>query len=267
MATPSTTPQPTIVDARALPWEDTAEPGLRLKTARRDDARGHFLGLIGFDAFTRSGLHQHQGVATSFVIDGGLTDYHGPVRLHEAGINLAGATHDATAYQPTVLVSRLEGPVAYPPERGQLSGLHAGSHHEAFSNPWPEVPPEINVPVDTLPAHQTGVAGLLRQTIFDYAGTGSAHRFVQLRLAPGCVCPPFMASARTEFWVRGGVLELDGRPLCSNHFVMAEPGCTLRLAAPTGALLLAWAEGPERWLGEGSAAPAHGAVAPSLFGF
>ena len=55
----------------------------------------------------RSGLHQHQGVATSFILQGGLSDYQGAVHLHEVGINYRGSTHDAIAYEPTVLVSKL----------------------------------------------------------------------------------------------------------------------------------------------------------------
>jgi hypothetical protein len=254
-----------VFDAAALPWQDTPEPGLKLKCVRYDDERGHFLGLIHFSPLARSGLHQHRGVATSFIADGGLTDYHGPVHLHEAGINLVGATHDAIAYQTTLLVSRLEGPVVYPPERGQLTGLHAGSRHAAFENPAPEVPPEINVAVDRLEPHQTGVPGLARQTIFDYAGTGSAHRFVQWRAAPGMQCPEWQATARTEFWLRGGTLDVNGRTVHGNCFVVIEAGARVRLASPFGALLLVWAEGPESW--SGAAPDAQRSVRPSLFGF
>lgn len=255
-----------VFDSAALPWQDTPEPGLRLKPIRYDDQRGQFLGLAGFEAMTRSGLHQHRGVASSFVIAGGLTDYHGSVRLHEAGINLLGATHDAIAYEPTVLVSRLEGPVAYPPEHGDLSGLHAGSRHADIVNLAPQVPPEINVVVDAVDRWQTGVPGLQRQTIFDYAGTASLHRYVQLRWMPGSVCPPWRATALTEFWVRGGRVEVDGQMVHANCFVVVEQGATVQMASPFGALLLAWAEGPEDWA-DGSAAPGQHARHRSLFGF
>jgi hypothetical protein len=255
-----------IVDAQTLAWQDTPEPGLRLKPVRYDNAQGRFLGLVGFAAMARSGLHQHQGVATSFVLDGGLSDYHGSIGLHQAGINLRGATHDAIAYQNTLLVSRLEGPVTYPHEHGDLSGLHAGSRHGEVWNPAPEVPPEINVNVDALPMMQTGIAGLTRGTIFDYAGTGSAHRFVQLSLRPGSVCPQWQAGALTEFWVRGGRVDVNGRTVHANTFIVAEPGARLHMASPHGALLLAWAEGPEIWC-DGTAEAGPRAVRSSLFGF
>jgi hypothetical protein len=254
-----------VFDATDLPWQASPEPGLSLKPVRYDNARGLYLGLVRFEAMARSGLHQHRGVATSFVLHGGLTDYHGSLGLQQAGINRAGATHDAIAYSATLLVSRLEGPVAYPKEREELSGLHAGSHRDDIVNPWPERPPEVNVDVDALPLWPSGVAGLARQTVFDYAGTGSAHRWVQWHLQPGLACPRWRTTALTEFWVRGGVLLVNGRSAHGNCFVVAEAGAELELRSPHGALLLAWAEGPEQWLQAPAGAPGEGP--PSLFGF
>ncbi len=255
-----------VFDARELPWQDTPEPGLRLKPVRYDDERGHFLGLVGFAPLARSGLHQHRGVATSFIADGSLVDHAGPIGLHQAGINLAGATHDAVSYQHTLLVSRLEGPVVYPAERGQLSGVHAGSRHADFDNPAPEVSPDINVTVDALVPVQTGIAGVRRQGIFDYAGTGSAHRFVQLSLAPGADCAAWACHALSEFWVRGGLLQINDQVAHANCFVIVEPGATVHLRSPFGALLLGWAEGPEAWVDE-SAVGRTRAQRLSLFGF
>lgn len=255
-----------LIDAGALEWQATADPGLRLKPVRYDGEQGRFFGLVQFDPGCRSGLHQHTDVALSFVLDGGLTDYHGSLGLHEAGINLRGATHDAIAYQPTLLVSRLQGPVLYPPERLELTGLHAGSRHAAITNPAPEVPPELNVQVDALPCSQTGIAGITRQAIFDFAGTGHAHRYVQLALRPGARCPAWRATALTEFWVRGGLLEVDDHVVAANTFVVIEPQATVHLAAPYGALLHAWAEGPESWL-EGEPPTDGRSARASLFGF
>jgi hypothetical protein len=255
-----------VFDARELPWQDTPEPGLRLKPVRYDDARGHFLGLVGFAPLARSGLHQHRGVATSFVLDGSLVDYAGPIGLHHAGINLVGATHDAAAYQNTLLVSRLEGPVVYPASRGELSGLHAGSRHADFDNPAPEVAPDINIAVDALVPQQSGIPGLRRQTIFDYAGTGSSHRFVQLSMAPGSTCPAWHCRCLTEFWVRGGLLQINGQVAHANCFVVIEPGAEVQMASPFGVLLLAWAEGPEAWVDAVAIGTAR-AQRSSLFGF
>jgi hypothetical protein len=233
-----------VFDMALAPWQATANPGLWLKPVRHDDARGHYLGLVRFDAGTRSGLHQHQGVATSFVVDGGLTDYHGAIRLHEAGINTKGSTHDAIAYRPTLLVSRLEAPVTYPPDSA-ISGVHAGSVHASVVNEAPDVPPEINVPVDALVHEDTGVRGVRRQPIFDYAGTGDDHRMVQLTLKPGSAAD-FEVQSLTEFWVRGGLLAVNGVAAHADCFIVCEAGARVQLRSPYGGLLLAWAEGRER---------------------
>jgi hypothetical protein len=236
-----------VFDSNTLPWQATGNPGLWLKPIRHDDERGHFLGLVKFDAFTRSGLHQHQAVATSFVVDGGLTDYHGSIDLHEAGINVKGSTHDAIAYRPTVLASRLEGPVIYPP-KSDISGVHAGSTYAEFRNPDPDVPPEINVPVDVLELADTGIPGVKRQTIFDYANTGTERRMVQLTIRPHTEFA-FEATALTELWLRGGNLEANGKPVHANGFVVCEPGAKVQVSSPFGALVIAWAEGREKSAG------------------
>lgn len=248
-----------LFDMTARPWQATANNGLWLKAVRADDSQGHFLGLVRFDAFARSGLHQHQGVATSFVIQGGLTDYHGAVRLHEAGINTLGSTHDAVAYEDTVLVSRLEAAVTYPPA-SSISGVHAGSRYEDFCNPNPLMPPEINVRVDQQPDHDTGISGVTRQDIFDYAGTGSNHRMVQLKLLPGATLS-FSATYLTEFWVRGGDVLVNQQSAQANTFVVCNAGAQVNLEAPFGALLIGWAEGREEH------PPASESAVPDLFGF
>jgi hypothetical protein len=236
-----------VFDAAGLPWQATGHPGLRLKAVRNDDALGEFLGLVSFAPFVRSAVHQHTGVATSFVVDGGLTDYHGALTLHQVGINVRGSTHDAVSYQSTVLVSRLEGPVLYPPEDGAPSGVHAGSRLQAFVNPDPDVAPEVNVSIDALPVQATGVAGVTRQMVFDYAGTGTARRLVQLQWRPTTSLPAARATDWIELWVRGGELLVNGERAHANCFVVIEPGASFALRAPFGARALAWAEGQETW--------------------
>ena len=236
-----------VFDASAMPWEETARAGLRLKSIRIDDERGEFLGQIAFDPYVRSGLHQHQGVATSFILEGGLTDYHGAVNLHEVGINYRGSTHDAMSYVPTVLVSKLEGPVTYPPEDKLLSGVHAGSTYQSFRNPDPGVPPEINVAIDQVAPVETGIAGLSRQAIYDYAGTGTHRRLLQWRVRPETELPAWQASDWVELWIRGGEIAVNGQKAFANCFVVIEPGATVRIDSPFGALALVWAEGRESW--------------------
>jgi ChrR Cupin-like domain len=246
-----------VFDMGTMAWQATDNPGLWLKPVRMDNVQGHYLGLVRFDADARSGLHQHQGVATSFVVQGGLTDYHGAIGLHEAGINTLGSTHDAVAHAGAVLVSRLEAAVTYP-VASAISGVHAGSRYENFVNPNPLRPPEINVPIDQVTAQSTGIAGIARQTIFDYAGTGSDHRMVQLAMLPGASAH-FQVTKLTEMWVRGGNLTVNMQGAHANCFVVCEPGARVHIDAPFGALLLAWAQGRESY-NEGSAVA-------DLFGF
>ena len=234
-----------VFDATAMPWERQARPGLFMKTIRIDDANGEFLGQIRFDPYVRSGLHQHQGLASSFLLEGSLTDYHGPVHTNCMGINFLGSTHDAMAYVPTTLVSKLEGCVTYPKSDRLISGIHAGSTYEDFRNPQPEVAPESNIPVDEVVPIETGVPGLRRQPIYDYAGSGLDRRMLQWRVRPETEIPEWQATERVEMWVRGGELAIDGERAWANCFVVVEPGATLRISSPFGALVLLWAEGRE----------------------
>ncbi|MBV8033311.1 MAG: hypothetical protein JO035_17500 [Betaproteobacteria bacterium] len=247
-----------VCDASELPWANAGKAGLALKTVREDREKGRFLGLVGFEALTRSGLHQHLGVATSFVLDGGLTDYWGSVTLHEAGINLKGATHDAIAYQKTLLVSRLEAPVVYPPETGRDYALHTGPRFGEIRNEHPELPPDINIAVDRLVAAPTHVAGVTRKMIFDYALSAGEHRYAQIAMLPRSAVPAFRTRAPLELWLRAGDLRAGGQPAHANCFVIVEAGATLALSSEFGALFHAWSEAPIEWLDE---------PRPDLFGF
>ncbi len=248
-----------VYDAGSLQWQTAGKSGLSLKTVREDRDKGRFLGLVAFEPVARSGLHQHLGVATSFILDGGLTDYQGAIGLHEAGINLKGATHDAVAYQRALMVSRLEAPVIYPPETDRDYALHTGPRFGAIHNPNPEVPPDINVAVDRLPALPTAIGGVTRKMIFDYALSKGEHRYVQIGMLPGSAIPAFTTRAPLELWVRAGDLLVGGVAAYANCFVIVEAGATVEIASGFGALFHAWSEGPTDC--------ADGGKHPELFGF
>src|SRR3954468_10729416 len=247
-----------VYDAGEIAWQTAGKDGLALKTVREDRENGYFLGLVGFEPLTRSGLHQHLGVATSFVLDGGLTDYFGAVTLHDAGINLKGATHDAIAYQKTLLASRLEAPVVYPPDTGRAFALHTGPRFGEIRNPHPELPPDINVAVDRVEAVPTLIAGVTRKMIFDYALSQGEHRYVQMAMLPGASVPPFKTRAPLELWMRAGDLQVGGKLAHANCFVIIEAGATVSLKSDFGALFHAWSDAPMACL-DGP----H----PDLFGF
>ena len=179
--------------------------------------------------------------------------------LHEAGINLAGATHDAISYQRTLLVSRLEAPVIYPSETGRDYALHTGPRFGEIRNPNPEAPPDISVPVDRLAALPTLVAGVTRKMIFDYALSKGEHRYAQLGMLPGSSIPAFTTRAPLEFWVRAGDICVGGEVAHANCFVVIEPGATIEIASSYGALFHVWSEGRVEW--------ADGTARPDPFGF
>jgi hypothetical protein len=248
-----------VYDPAALKWHEVGKAGLALKPVREDREKGHFLGLVAFDAHTRSGLHQHLGVATSFILDGGLTDYQGSIGLHDAGINFKGSTHDAVAYQRSLMVSRLEAPVIYPAETDRDYALHTGPRFGSITNPDPAMPPDINVAVDRVESLPTTVAGMTRKMIFDYAKSRGEHRYVQMGMLPGSATPAFVTRAPLELWVRAGDLRVGGAPAYANCFVIVEPGATIELVSDFGALFHAWSDAPMHW--------ADGAGRSDLFGF
>jgi hypothetical protein len=256
-----------VYDPATMDWREAGKAGVVQKVVRRDDGRGQFLGLIAMEPMVRSGLHQHQGVATSYFVDGGLTDYQGSIVTGQVGVNLKGATHDAIAYQRTLFVARLEAPVTYPPQDGPLHGLHAGARHAMLSNPAPSVPPDINVSVDLLPVQGTGCEGVERRTVFDYAPTADDHRMVQLSIRPQSRMPRLVATGHTELWIRGGLLEVDGQVAHAGCFVILEPTAEVSLACPFGALVLAWAEGPAHWIDAPGSADGAPPVRADLFGY
>jgi hypothetical protein len=256
-----------VYDPAELDWREAGKAGVLQKVVRRDDERGQFLGLIAMEPMVRSGLHQHQGVATSYFVDGGLTDYQGAILTGQAGINLKGATHDAIAYARTLFVARLEGPVTYPPQDGPLHGLHAGARHALLANPAPSVPPDINVSVDQLPEQGTGCDGVVRRTVFDYAPTDDDHRMVQLSIRPQSRIPRLVVTGHTELWIRGGLLEVDGQLAHAGCFVILEPTAEVSLACPFGALVLAWAEGPAHWIDPPASVDGAPPARADLFGY
>ena len=216
---------------RACRGRTRANPGLKLKPVRNDDERGEFLGLVGFAPFVRSALapaprrgHQFRARRRAH-------------RLPRVADAAPGRHQRASARRTTRSRTRTrcwsrawKGPVWYPPRDGEPSGVHAGSRQREFVNPAPMCAPEINVSVDALPQASTPAsAGVRRQTIFDYAGTGTS---APLGAVVRCARPPRLPRCRAsdwiELWVRGGEIEIDGQRAFANCFVVVEPGADVR---------------------------------------
>jgi quercetin dioxygenase-like cupin family protein len=246
-------------DLSAVEWTALGRPGLHQKVIRTDDAQGHYLGLVGFDPMTRTGLHQHQGTAISYFLDGSMHDYDSEAVRGQAGVNLKGATHDALAYNRCVIAARLEGPVFYPRAEGADSRVHSGARAVDFVNPDPEAPPEINVTVDAIRPHATTIGGVTRRMIFDYRPTEDARRFVQLSLLPGARVPVHRTRGLVEWFVIAGDIIVNGITSIGGSFVILEPGTQVEMRTGFGAKLLAWAEAPIDW--------EDGSKRPDVYGF
>jgi hypothetical protein len=264
---PRHTPNRVFVhDATKSPWVEAGKPGLFQKLVRGDEQKGEFLGLLGFEPLVASGLHQHTGVTTTYMLSGSLTDYWGTYKEGVTGINLEGSTHDAICYTKCSMVNRLEAPVLYPQDFA-LHTLHHGSRHGEFSNPAPEMTPTMNIDVMGLPVIATLAAGVTRRMIFDYGkaaqhgrpGASANHRHVCLSLLPQTKIPIFHITAPTEFFVLGGEISVNGTAAGPATFVIVEPDTDIELHSEFGAMLLAWADGPTGWIDKPSSS--------DLFGF
>lgn len=232
-----------------LIWTPTEKRGMSLAAVRADREHGKFLGYLAFDRFAETGVHQHLGPAFSYFLEGGLTDFQGTARQGEMGINLEGATHTAVSYCSTLTASRLEAPVIYPSEDAVKGAvLHTGATPGEIVNASPEVMPDINVPLESLPWSATQMAGVQRRMVFDYAETRFGHRNVQLRLLPYASVPPFRTSAALDLFVLGGDLSLGGERHGPGSFFVVDEGARVEMATEFGCLALAWSEGPVAWL-------------------
>ena len=252
-----------VCDASTIPWQGAGKDGISLKPVRYDGERGQFLGLVGFEPFVRSGTHQHQGVASSYFIDGALTDHQGTASAGEVGVNLKGATHDAIAYRKTLLVSRLEAPVLYLPQEEQLSLVHAGAHQQDFETPDVAAPADLNIRVADLAATQVGIDGIARRMVFDYAGCDDDHRLIELSIRARSALPAWRAAQRIELWLHGGAITVNGQQAWGNCFVIIEPDTEVTMASRFGARMLLWADAPATAVSTGIG----GRTLNNLFGF
>jgi hypothetical protein len=242
-------------DLESLPWRNTPRGTAREKAVRRDDKAGLFLGLISFDPMSRSGVHQHRGVASSYFLSGELVDFQTTTRAGAVGINLACATHDAVSYGGCTLFSRLEAPVIIEPDG---AAIHPHANKSTVVNASPFTPPDITVVVDEVVPVASPFARVSRRALFDYQGTGHHRRMCMLQLWPGAQLPDLQHKGLTDWFLMAGDLRVGGSRLAGPAAVVIEPGARVDVSSSFGCSLLAWAE-----------APAHSAGDPALepYGF
>lgn len=228
-------------DLEAIPWRTTPRGTSREKAVRRDPERGLFLGMLVFDPMSRSGVHQHRGVASSYFLSGELTDFQCTTRAGAVGINLTGATHDAVSYGGCTLFSRLEGPVIIEPDG---AAIHPHAKKTTVTNAQPFTPPDLTVVLDSVAPVASPFAGVLRRPVFDYAGTGSNHRLCSLQLWPGARLSDLHHTGLTDFFLLAGDLSVGDVTVTGPSVVVIEPGARVQLGSRYGCSLIAWAEGP-----------------------
>jgi hypothetical protein len=239
-----------VTNKEELRWVDASRPGLRLAAAHEDRDSGRFLGLLGFDPLSSSGLHQHVDIAFSYVLSGGLTDYAGTTVAGQMGINMPGATHDAIAYMPSLMASRLDGPVLYwpDPSRENAPHLHAGGRDAKFTNPKPEESPDVSITVMGIQPFPCSLGGVMRRLICDYSGTPHDFRNSALTMIPGTRVPPFRTKAPIEIFMIGGGAKINGQLALGGGFCVIEAGTQVEFSSDFGAYLIAWSEAPVEWL-------------------
>jgi hypothetical protein len=250
-----------VFDVSSTPWQSVGKGGLAQKIVRRDDRTGHSFGYMSFDALARTGVHQHLGTAFSYFLSGSLTDFQGTTGAGQLGVNFAGSTHDAIAYQPTLTVGRMEGPVAYGAD--VTHSLHAGNRHTDFENEFPEHLPDLSITLEAVQASGTRVAGLTRRLVYDYAHTRVNRRMTHMMLLPGTKVPAHRLGALVDMYVLAGDVTFASRGAHSTaktgDFVILEPETQVSYVSRFGASVMVWADGPSTW--------EEGPVSPELYGF
>jgi hypothetical protein len=223
------------------------------KIARSDRESGSSLGLLSFKRTAASGLHQHHGVVSNFILSGSLSDYQDDYPIGTAITNLAGTTHDEISWNGCMFVSRTEGPVVYLTDANQSGG------HDLFRNPAPDRPPSLDRPLRSIHPQMTSIPRLSRRMLFDYLPTDDNRRWVELSLWPEMSIPTHRVSALTEWMVLAGSALINNKPVPTMGFAVIEPRTEVTISSPFGCRLLAWAEGPVAW--------SDGISLPDLYGF
>ncbi|WP_417518779.1 cupin domain-containing protein [Minwuia sp.] len=244
-----------------LDWVDSNKPGTQLAGVRMDKEAGLFLGYLSFERFAQTGLHHHLGPASSYVMQGALTDYQGPTVAGQCGINLKGATHNAIAYEPSLLCARLDAPVIYldAEEADEGVPVHTGAVSGEITNPNPEAMPEVHVTVADVPWLATAAAGVVRRNLWNYDTTGMDRRLRQIQMLPGTSLPPLKLGGLTDIFLMSGDLNVSGEIGRNGDFFVLEAGTTVEIGTRYGALMFVWAEGPGAWVDD--------ETKPDLWGF
>jgi len=231
-----------------LPWAATGQPGVTQQEIRYDRDNGRYFGAARFDPLSRSGMHRHLGPVGSYFLSGSVVDHQSEVVGGQALINLTGAVHDVISYPGALTVSRVDGPILYPDDVGLYADLGAKARASGASlDDSLGVTPNITVTLNTLKPMPTGIEGLSRRLIFDYAGQDCRRRFVELLFTPGTLVPPHQTTDLVDAFVLAGRIEISGQAAEAGAYISIEGDSAVDLASRYGARLLAWSDAPITW--------------------
>ncbi len=92
------------VDMNALPWRQTAFPGVEIKVLLEDKDSGLMTTITRMAPGAVLPLHEHVDVEQTYVLEGRLVDEEGEVRAGGYVWRPAGSTHVATAPEGALLL-------------------------------------------------------------------------------------------------------------------------------------------------------------------
>lgn len=244
------TPRIAVHDMTATEWVPSGPPGVEQQNIRNDVPAGRWFGGVRFAPLARSGVHRHLGPVGSYMLSGSLIDHVTRMTGGQAVMNLTGAVHDVICYDASMFIARVDGPILYPRDKtGVLNelGLEADNAGESVDATVGE-PSDICIDVESLAALPGPVPSVSRRTLYDYNGQPHQARYVQLVLAPGTQVPTHVTTATTDLFVLAGEIRAGDEAAGSGCYVTIDAETEMTLTSRYGARVLAWADGPVRWL-------------------
>jgi hypothetical protein len=239
-----------VYDMAATEWVASGPRGVSQQNIRSDSAAGRWFGGVRFEPLSRSRVHRHLGPSASYMLSGSLVDHVTRVAGGQALINLTGAVHDVICYDAALVVARVDGPVLYPRDEDGVLGDLGQAAAEAGESVDTTVgqPSDVVIDVEAVTAVPGPVPCVGRRTLFDYAGEAWRARYTQLLLAPGTQVPAHLTTGMTDLFVLSGEIRAGDAAAGSGCYVVIDAEIELGLSSRYGARLLAWADGPVRWL-------------------
>jgi len=241
-------------------WVPSGPPGVWQQNIRNDVTAGRWFGGVRFEPLARSGVHRHLGPAASYLLSGSMMDHVTRMTGGQAVMNYTGAVHDVICYDAAMFIARVDGPILYPRAAdGVLSDLgvaagEAGVKIDATIG----APSDLVVDVEAAPEVRGPAPGITRRMLFDYAGEAWRARYCQLLLAPETEVPAHVTTAATDLFVLAGEVKVGGEAAGSGCYVTIDADTELEVSSRYGARLLAWADGPVRWLDGAERADLYG---------